>query len=188
MRTLVLSLALTIAGLSPVHAASFRRTLTIGNAVGGAESSFGASLSGTATGGLLVGAAFTQRPDLFGAVVSAVPLLDMKRYHKLLAGASWMGEYGNPDDPRDWEFMSKYSPYQNVARDRKYPKVLFATSTRDDRVHPGHARKMAAKMKAQGHDVMYFEYLEGGHAAGALPAQQAYTWALIYTMLWNTLG
>ena len=145
-------------------------------------------IMGESQGGLLVGAAFTQRPDLFGAVVSTVPLLDMKRYHKLLAGASWMGEYGNPDDPGDWEFISKYSPYQNVAEDKKYPKILFATSTRDDRVHPGHARKMFAKMKAQGHDVMYFEYLEGGHAAGALPAQHAYTWALIYTMLWNTLG
>ena len=145
-------------------------------------------IMGGSQGGLLVGAAFTQRPDLFGAVVSTVPLLDMKRYHKLLAGASWIGEYGDPDNPKDWEFLSKYSPYQNVSEDKKYPKVLFATSTRDDRVHPGHARKMFAKMKDQGHDVMYFEYLEGGHAAGALPAQQAYTWALIYTMLWNTLG
>jgi prolyl oligopeptidase len=145
-------------------------------------------IMGGSQGGLLVGAAFTQRPELFGAVVSSVPLLDMKRYHKLLAGASWMGEYGNPDEPKDWEFISKYSPYQNVSRDKKYPRVLFSTSTRDDRVHPGHARKMFAKMKEQGHDVMYFEYLEGGHAAGALPAQQAYTWALIYTMLWNTLS
>ena len=145
-------------------------------------------IMGGSQGGLLVGAAFTQRPELFGAVVSTVPLLDMKRYHKLLAGASWMGEYGNPDDPKDWEFISRYSPYQNVASDRKYPKVLFSTSTRDDRVHPAHARKMYAKMKEQGHDVMYFEYLEGGHGAGSLPAQQAYTWALIYTMFWNELG
>ena len=145
-------------------------------------------IMGGSQGGLLVGAAFTQRPDLFGAVVSQAPLMDMKRYNKLLAGASWMGEYGNPDDPKDWEFLSKYSPYQNVVKDRKYPKVLFATSTRDDRVHPGHARKMYAKMKEQGHDVLYFEHLEGGHAAGALPAQQAYTWALVYTMLWNSLS
>jgi len=145
-------------------------------------------IMGGSQGGLLVGAAFTQRPELFGAVVSSVPLLDMKRYHKLLAGASWMGEYGNPDDPKDWEFISRYSPYQNVAKDRKYPKVLFSTSTRDDRVHPAHARKMYAKMKEQGHDVMYFEYLEGGHGSGSLPAQQAYTWALIYTMFWNELS
>ena len=142
---------------------------------------------GGSQGGLLVGATFTQRPELFRAAVSQVPLLDMKRYHKLLAGASWMGEYGDPDNPADWAFISKYSPYQNVSKDRKYPKVLFTTSTRDDRVHPGHARKMFAKMKDQGHDVMYFEYTEGGHAAGALPAQQAYTWALTYTFFRNEL-
>jgi prolyl oligopeptidase len=145
-------------------------------------------IMGGSQGGLLVGAAFTQRPELFKAVVCQVPLLDMRRFHKLLAGASWIGEYGNPDDPKDWEFLSRYSPYQNVVKERKYPKILFATSTRDDRVHPGHARKMYAKMKDQGHDVMYFEYLEGGHSAGSLPAQQAYTWALIYTVLWDTLG
>jgi prolyl oligopeptidase len=144
-------------------------------------------IMGGSQGGLLVGATFTQRPELFRAVVSTVPLLDMKRYHKLLAGASWMGEYGDPDNPADWAFISKYSPYQNVAKGRKYPKVLFATSTRDDRVHPGHARKMFAKMKEQGHDVAYFEYTEGGHGAGSLPAQQAYTWALIYTFLANEL-
>jgi prolyl oligopeptidase len=144
-------------------------------------------IMGGSQGGLLVGAAFTQRPDLFRAVVSSVPLLDMKRYHKLLAGASWMAEYGNPDDPADWEFISKYSPYQNVVPERKYPRVFFTTSTRDDRVHPGHARKMVARMKEQGHDVLYFEYTEGGHAAGASPAQQAYTWALIYTFFLNEL-
>ena len=142
---------------------------------------------GGSQGGLLVGATFTQHPELFRAAVSQVPLLDMKRYHKLLAGASWMGEYGDPDNPADWAFISKYSPYQNVVKDRKYPKVLFTTSTRDDRVHPGHARKMYAKMKDQGHDVMYFEYTEGGHAAGALPAQQAYTWAITYTFFRNEL-
>jgi prolyl oligopeptidase len=155
---------------------------------GGIASPAHLGILGGSQGGLLVGAALTQRPELFGAAVSVAPLLDMKRYHKLLAGASWMAEYGNPDDPKDWEFISRYSPYENVVKDRKYPKVLFSTSTRDDRVHPGHARKMYAKMKDQGHDVMYFEYLEGGHSAGSLPAQQAYTWALIYTVLWDTLG
>jgi prolyl oligopeptidase len=144
-------------------------------------------IMGGSQGGLLVGAAFTQRPELFRAVVAQVPLMDMKRYHKLLAGASWMGEYGNPDEPADWAFMSKYSPYQNVAKDKKYPKIFFTTSTRDDRVHPGHARKMFALMKEQGHDVVYFEYLEGGHAAGTTPAQNAYTWALTYTFLLNEL-
>ena len=144
-------------------------------------------IMGGSQGGLLVGAAFTQRPELFRAVVCQVPLLDMRRFNKLLAGASWMGEYGNPDDPNDWAFISKYSPYQNVVKDRKYPRILFTTTTRDDRVHPGHARKMVAKMKEQGHDVLYFEYTEGGHAAGSTPAQQAYMWALTYTFFLNEL-
>jgi len=144
-------------------------------------------IMGGSQGGLLVGAAFTQRPDLFRAVVSSVPLLDMKRYHKLLAGASWIGEYGDPDNPADWAFLSRYSPYQNVAADRKYPRVLFTTSTRDDRVHPGHARKMYARMKEQGHAVRYFEYTEGGHGSGSLPEQQADTWSIIYTFFRNEL-
>ena len=142
---------------------------------------------GGSQGGLLVGAAFTQRPDLFKAVVCQVPLLDMRRFNKLLAGASWMDEYGDPDVPADWAFISKYSPYQNVFKDRKYPKVLFVTSTRDDRVHPGHARKMVAKMRDQGHEVLYYENTEGGHAAASTPAQQAYMWALTYTFLLNEL-
>ena len=145
------------------------------------------AIMGGSQGGLLVGATFTQRPDLFKAVVCQVPLLDMRRFNKLLAGASWMGEYGNPDDPKDWSFISQYSPYQNVVKDRKYPRIFFYTSTRDDRVHPGHARKMVAKMEAQGHDVLYYENTEGGHAAGSTPAQQAYMWALTYTFLWNEL-
>jgi prolyl oligopeptidase len=144
-------------------------------------------IMGGSNGGLLVGATFVQRPELFRAVVCQVPLLDMKRYTKLLAGASWMGEYGDPDDPDDWAYISKYSPYQNVKKGVKYPRVLFTTTTRDDRVHPGHARKMVAKMKAQGHDVLYFEDVEGGHGAGSTPAQQAYMWTLTYTFLWNEL-
>jgi CHASE1-domain containing sensor protein/acetyl esterase/lipase len=144
-------------------------------------------IMGGSNGGLLVGATFVQRPDLFRAVVCQVPLLDMKRYSHLLAGASWMGEYGDPDKPEDWAFISKYSPYQNVRKDAKYPRVLFTTTTRDDRVHPGHARKMVAKMKAQGHDVLYFEDVEGGHGAGSTPAQQAYMWSLTYTFLRNEL-
>ena len=144
-------------------------------------------IMGGSQGGLLVGAAFTQRPELFKAVVASVPLFDMRRYHKLLAGALWVDEYGNPDDPGDWAFISKYSPYQNVVKGKKYPKVLITTSTRDDRVHPGHARKMVAKMKEQGHDVLYFEYVEGGHSAGSTPAQQAYMMALTYTFFLNEL-
>jgi prolyl oligopeptidase len=144
-------------------------------------------IMGGSQGGLLVGAAFTQRPELFRAVVCQVPLLDMRRYNKLLAGASWMGEYGNPDDPKDWEFISTYSPYQNVVKDKKYPRIFFFTSTRDDRVHPGHARKMVAKMKEQNHDVLYYENIEGGHAGAVTPAQQAYMWALTYTFFLNEL-
>ena len=144
-------------------------------------------INGGSNGGLLMGNMLTMRPDLFGAIVCQVPLLDMRRYHKLLAGASWMAEYGNPDDPKEWQFIRTFSPYQNVKKDVKYPPVLFTTSTRDDRVHPGHARKMVAKMKAQGHDVRYYENLEGGHAGAANNAQQAYMWAMAYTFLWKEL-
>ncbi len=144
-------------------------------------------IMGGSQGGLLVCAAFTQRPELFRAVACAVPLLDMKRYNKLLAGASWVGEYGNPDDPKDWAFISTYSPYQKVQTGTKYPRVFFTTSTRDDRVHPGHARKMVARMGEQGHDVLYFEYMEGGHASGTNPSLSAYTWSLIYTFFRNEL-
>lgn len=143
---------------------------------------------GGSQGGLLVGAALTQRPDLFGAAVSAVPLLDMKRYHLLLAGAAWMDEYGDPDKPSDWDFIGKYSPYQNVFKDKKYPKVFIWTTTRDDRVHPGHARKMFAKMKDQGHDVLYFENTEGGHGSGTTPEQQSYVNALTYAFFRKALN
>ncbi len=107
---------------------------------------------------------YTLYPDLFKAAVCQVPLLDMKRYNKLLAGASWMAEYGNPDDPEQWRFIRTYSPYQNIAPKQTYPTVLFTTSTRDDRVHPGHARKMMAKMKEFGHPSLYYENIEGGTA------------------------
>ena len=143
---------------------------------------------GGSNGGLLVGNMLTMRPDLWGAVVCQAPLLDMRRYHKLLAGASWMGEYGNPDDPKEWAFIRAWSPYQNVRKDRKYPPVLFTTSTRDDRVHPGHARKMVAKMLEQGHDVRYYENVEGGHGGAANNKQQAYMSALAYTFLWRHLN
>ncbi len=93
-------------------------------------------IQGGSNGGLLVGNMVTLYPDLFKAAVCQVPLLDMKRYNKLLAGASWMAEYGNPDKPEEWEFIQKFSPYQNVKKSTKYPTVLFTTSTRDDRVHP----------------------------------------------------
>ncbi len=145
------------------------------------------AISGGSNGGLLVGAVMVQRPDLFRAVLCSVPLLDMQRYHKLLAGASWVAEYGNPDDPQEWEYISKYSPYQNVKAGVKMPRVLFVTSTRDDRVHPGHARKMMAKMKEQGHDVLYFENIEGGHSASANNQQLAYRTALQWSFLLGEL-
>lgn len=143
---------------------------------------------GGSNGGLLAGVALTQRPDLFNAVVSQVPLLDMQRYNKLLAGASWMGEYGNPDVPAEWDYIRQYSPYHNVKAEVKYPNVLFITSTRDDRVHPGHARKMAAKMLEQGHqNVWYYENIEGGHGGAANNAQRADMSAITYSFLWNML-
>ena len=145
-------------------------------------------ISGGSNGGLLVGAIFTQRPDLMNAVVCRVPLLDMLRYSKLLAGASWVGEYGDPEDSIMREAILKYSPYQNIFPERKYPKVFIETSTKDDRVHPGHARKMVARMREQGHPVLYFENTEGGHAAGANLKQHARRYALEYVYFSRQLG
>ncbi|MBF6297875.1 S9 family peptidase [Nocardia amamiensis] len=135
---------------------------------------------GGSNGGLLMGVMLTRYPELFGAIVCQVPLLDMKRYHLLLAGASWMAEYGDPDKPEEWEYISKYSPYQNARADRAYPPILLTTSTRDDRVHPGHARKMAALLEAQGHEFWYHENIEGGHGGAADNKQSAFQAALIY--------
>lgn len=143
---------------------------------------------GGSNGGLLMGNMLVQRPDLFGAIVCQVPLLDMKRYSQLLAGASWMGEYGNPDLPEEWAFLQRYSPYHLVRADRKYPRVFFTTSTRDDRVHPGHARKMVAKMKDQGHGVLYYENIEGGHGGAANNPQRAFMQALAYAYLEEQLA
>ncbi|MDK2122852.1 prolyl oligopeptidase family serine peptidase [Parachitinimonas caeni] len=145
-------------------------------------------IMGGSNGGLLMGVMLTQRPDLFGAVVCQVPLLDMRRYHTLLAGASWMGEFGNPDKPEEWAYISKYSPYHNLKQDVKYPPTLFATSTKDDRVHPGHARKMAAKMLEMGQPVSYFENIEGGHGGAADNAQRALMNGVAYTYLWHQLN
>ena len=145
-------------------------------------------IEGGSNGGLLVGAMLTRYPALFGAAVGWVPLLDMRRYHRLLAGASWMAEYGDPDDPADWEFLQGYSPYHQVHSGHDYPPVLWITSTRDDRVHPGHARKMTARMLEQGHHVTYYENIEGGHGAAADNAQRAFVLALGLEFLWRTLG
>ena len=144
-------------------------------------------ISGGSNGGLLVGNMYVRTPELFGAVVCQVPLLDMRRFHLLLAGASWMAEYGNPDDPSDWEYLRGYSPYHLVDPSTPYPPILLTTSTRDDRVHPGHARKMAAKLEATGRDVTYWENIEGGHGGAADATQQATMQALIFTFLRSRL-
>ena len=145
-------------------------------------------IEGGSNGGLLVGAAVTQRPELFNAVVCQVPLLDMRRYHRLLAGASWIAEYGDPDDAAQWAFISRYSPYHNIKVETKYPRILFTTSTRDDRVHPGHARKMAARLLELGHEVLYYENIEGGHGGAADNAQRAFVQALEFSYLWQQLA
>jgi prolyl oligopeptidase len=145
-------------------------------------------IRGGSNGGLLMGNMITMRPDLWGAVVCQVPLLDMRRYHTLLAGASWMGEYGNPDDPKEWAFLKAYSPYHNVKDGVKYPPTLYMTSTRDDRVHPGHARKMMALMAEKGQDALYYENIEGGHGGAANNKQAAHMNALAYSFLWQKLS
>src|SRR5262249_15424834 len=144
-------------------------------------------IMGGSNGGLLMGNMLTRRPDLFAAIVCQVPLLDMKRYHKLLAGASWVAEYGNPDVPKEWEFIRTFSPYHKVKKDATYPRTLFTTSTRDDRVHPRHPRQMVAKMKDMRHDVLYYENVEGGHGGAANNKQAAFMSALAYTFLWQEL-
>jgi len=141
---------------------------------------------GWSNGGLMAGVVATQRPDLFNAVIIGAPLLDMKRFSHMLAGASWMGEYGDPDTD-DWEFIKKYSPYHNIHKDKEYPEVLFMTSTKDDRVHPAHARKMAARMMEQGHPILYYETVEGGHSASSTNDQAAFNSALMYSYLWSKL-
>jgi prolyl oligopeptidase len=141
------------------------------------------AVSGRSNGGLMASVAMTQRPDLFGAAVIGSPLTDMKRFSHLLAGASWMGEYGNPDVPADWAFISKYSPYQNLKAGVKYPTPFIYTSTRDDRVHPGHARKFAARLEDLHDPFFYDEAIEGGHAAGVEPKEDALRAALVTSYL-----
>lgn len=145
-------------------------------------------IEGRSNGGLLVAATMLRHPELYGAVVCGNPLLDMKRYHRLLAGASWMAEYGNPDVPEDWAYLREYSPYQNVRPGLKLPPILFYTTTRDDRVHPGHARKMAAQMIALGYAVDYYENTEGGHHGSVTSEQLATRIARTFAFLWEKLG
>jgi len=144
-------------------------------------------IQGGSLGGMLVAVAALQRPDLFNAAVSQVPLADMKRYHRLLAGASWIDEYGDPDRPEDWAYISRYSPYHLLDRNATYPPIFFTSSTRDDRVHPAHARKMVARMQEQGHEVLYWENTDGGHGGAVNSEQQARLGAMVYGFLWDRL-
>ena len=144
-------------------------------------------IQGGSNGGLLMGNMYTLYPDHWGAIVCQVPLLDMKRYTKLLAGASWAGEYGNPDVPEEWEFIQTFSPYHNLDASMEHPPMLITTSTRDDRVHPGHARKMTALLESENKDVLYYENMEGGHGGSANNEQAAFMNTLAYSFLWNTL-
>lgn len=144
-------------------------------------------IKGASNGGLLVGAVFTMRPDLFNAVLCQVPLLDMTTYHKFLAGDSWVDEYGDPDDEEMNKFLLTYSPFHNVHPDKKYPEVFFMTSTKDDRVHPVHARKMASLMKELNHSIYYYENFEGGHNGTANIEQNVLWEALEFTYLWKML-
>ncbi len=143
---------------------------------------------GGSNGGLLMGNMLTLYPELFSAIVCDVPLLDMKRYTTLSAGASWIAEYGDPQKPEEWAFIKSFSPYENVRPGVAYPPVLFTTSTRDDRVGPVHARKMEAVLLALGADALLYENIEGGHGAAANHAEQAFMAALRYTFLWKELG
>ena len=142
---------------------------------------------GGSNGGLLTGVMYTQRPDLWNAVVSAVPLLDMLRFNQLLAGASWMGEYGDPSDPDEGAFLRSISPYHNVDANGEYPEIYLFTSTKDDRVHPGHARKMAHLLSELGHPYLYYENTAGGHSAAANLRETARRDALLYTFLMQKL-
>ena len=144
-------------------------------------------IEGRSNGGLLVAATMVRHPELYGAVVCGNPLVDMQRYPKLLAGASWVAEYGDPDVPAEWAYLEKYSPYQRVQAGGKLPPVMFYTSTRDDRVHPGHARKMAAKMESLGYAVDYYENTEGGHHGSVTNEQLATRIARTFGFLWAKL-
>ncbi|GHA86742.1 putative peptidase y4nA [Algimonas arctica] len=154
----------------------------------GLTSSDHLGIEGGSNGGLLTGVMTTQRPDLFGAAIIAVPLLDMQRFHTLLAGASWMGEFGNPEDPVEGKFLRRISPYHNIRPDVDYPEVFLITSTKDDRVHPGHARKFAKRMEDQGHDFLYYENIDGGHSAAANLKETANRLALQHVYLLQKLA
>lgn len=154
----------------------------------GLSTSARTSFVGGSNGGLLAGVAYTQKPDLYRAIVSNVPLLDMARYHKLLAGHSWVSEYGNPENKSELQNLLKYSPYHNVHKDKDYSSLFLMTSTKDDRVHPAHARKFGARLKELGIPFYYYENIEGGHGGAADMKQRAKFIALQYTFFLEQLG
>lgn len=145
-------------------------------------------ISGQSNGGLLVGAVLTRSPELMNAVVAEIPLFDMLRFHKLLAGPWWVSEYGDPENSKDRQFLAAYSPLHNLKRDAKYPPPFILTNTKDDRVHPGHARRMVERLRALGHPVLYYENTDGGHGQGINPEDKVRWNALKYTYLWQRLG
>ncbi len=146
------------------------------------------AIEGQCNGGLLTANMMTRHPELFGAVIADAPVLDMRRYSKLLNGHDWIAEYGDPDNPEDWAFMRTFSPYHLAEAGRAYPPALFTTTRRDDRTHPAHARKMTAKLQALGHDALLYEPEEGGHGSGADTDQSAFTLALKMAFIRWALG
>ena len=143
---------------------------------------------GASNGGILITNMLTRYPQQFGALFCAIPLIDMRRYTKLLAGASWIAEYGDPNEARDWEFLQHYSAYHMAKPGQVYPPILLATTRRDDRVHPGHARKMAAKLQAMGYRAFFYEPAAGGHGAGKNNHERANFIALGYRFLRQSIG
>jgi prolyl oligopeptidase len=143
---------------------------------------------GGSNGGILITNMLTRYPERFGALFCTIPLIDMRRYAKLHAGASWIAEYGDPDNPADWEFLSRISAYHNAVPCRPYPPILIATSRRDDRVHPGHARKMTAKLQAMGYEAYFYEPAAGGHGYGKDNKERASFTALGYNFLRRAIG
>ncbi len=176
------------AAIGPGRQKSYDDVHAVAEALRASQAASRVGIYGGSNGGLLAGAVFLQRPGLYDAVVMSAPLTDMKRYSKLLAGASWMAEYGDPDRAGDWAWLRLYSPYHNIRPDRAYPRPLILTSTKDDRVHPAHARKFAARLEEQGHAFYYYENVDGGHSGTANRNEQAYRTALILSYLDRELG
>jgi prolyl oligopeptidase len=143
---------------------------------------------GGSNGGILISNMLVRYPERFGALFCTIPLIDMRRYTKLLAGASWIAEYGDPDKPEEWAWLQTYSAYHTAKPGQKYPPILIATTRRDDRVHPGHARKMTAKLQAMGYEAWFYEPAAGGHGYGKDNKERAAFTVLGYTFLKDKIG